>query len=1427
MSDSSERIRIKPLDDKDDYRLWRIRISAACDSRGIEEVLSSANQHEDATLRAKFAMDQKKASNIVVAALSDKALRVVRSCIGQPNEMLRRLDERYDSKSAATCVTKMTELINLRYDSIKKSMGTHIDQMAATLEQLEGMKTPIPDELSIALLIASIQVPELTAVAAAVKTMSDDSMTWEKVTARLLEEQYSFKGKQKQFERAAPSQNHCELCKKKGHSIKNCWLNPKNPRNRLDISEEGKDPKPSHEKAAPANEKRDKSKKKKRAAVAKALVSKSSLPRVMMLDSGTTTHMTNDVETLQNTALCEVPISLGDDSKIVANYRGSRVVTWQSQDGVTEVRLSGTLAAPDLAMSLLSIPALTEKGFCVLFLPQNAIIMDIEDNLRIVGTAFKDSDGLFYIPTDDKSFHRQVEESEDTIPKSMRAVIRSHAMVTEAEEDLSDDGDVPDRTSEAESESYLASESEEGSEYSGAVELDTLEIQSVDSFGNNESSSLESQGSLSTVAIETWHSRLGHLGSSMDIKRLMDAGILTPVQPGGNNCDPCSKGKFRRFFRGSLTKANAPGYIHADVVGRINPKSHDGYEYFLTIIDEQSRFLDVPLLECKGEASQCLIKFMKRFERQTDVRMKSLHTDGGSEFFRAQKLFAAEGVDVTTSTPYTPASNGLVERTHSTLFSMARTCLVEARLPLHYWSDALRHVVQARNIMIHSSTKESPYVKLFRSNPPYAKHMRPFGCRVLFQPITPKQSKFESRLVEGINLGHVSGGLYKIVTSSKIFVTKHCKFLEHEFPGSCLVNGESRGDISGDGYESSVGIEDTGSTSSSSGYLSLDDDGVASNDSDSVSDEHENGPDDEEQNDIPGETNLDTVTHIPGIPSKFGTDESCAPPDHGYNLRSRANAAIPTSISTDDEPTLKEALASSESEHWKAAIQEEFDTVMQSDTYVHSDTYTGKALPSGIVLRLKRDQEGRPARFKARLVARGNLQPVDENTYEKRYAPVACFDLVRILLALSTSQSWSRHQVDIKGAFLYADLPESDKISLKLPKIDGVRGADGSIVKLQKSLYGLREAPKLWYKTLRTTPKQLGFVAMTCSECLFMLTERGSVVILLVYVDDLGMFGDQKLILRVKQDIKRYFTITDLGKLSHFLGVAINEQKGGSLTLSQRPLIEKFLRHANMLTCKPAASPLPMSHVLYEKRVPVTAEEEDEMQLVPYSSILGTLLHLSTRTRPDLATAVSMLGMFQSSPAPRHWKAMKNVLRYLKGSMDFVLEVKSGSGNRLDAWSDADWARNLEKHRSRSGILLTIGGSSVLWSSKLQPCVAVSTAEAEFYALSECVKAVKWCEQVLRELGFSDKVPVTVYQDNLGTISWTSEVQGLRNVKHVGIRYAFVREAVESKKIEILYTPSSENKADSFTKPLVGFSFRSHLKMIGMIPIPSPGGVSK
>ena len=269
---------------------------------------------------------------------------------------------------------------------------------------------------------------------------------------------------------------------------------------------------------------------------------------------------------------------------------------------------------------------------------------------------------------------------------------------------------------------------------------------------------------------------------------MVESGTLPKVKLHLPDCYSCVKGKFKRFFRGSLTKATEPGHIHADLVGRINPRSQEGHDYFLTIVDEATRYAETIPLHNKSDASGALYEFMNRFERQAGVKLLGLHTDDGSEFYKSRKKFEEMGVKVTVSTAYTPSSNGLVERTQGVLISATRFCLSQEKLPLTFWQHALEHVSKRRNVIVHSSTGKSPYTALFGTYPDYIGHMRPFGCRVLVQPVKGKLAKFERRLTEGVCLGHVDGGIYKMLISTGIIKTKHVRFFECEYPGTTLLN---------------------------------------------------------------------------------------------------------------------------------------------------------------------------------------------------------------------------------------------------------------------------------------------------------------------------------------------------------------------------------------------------------------------------------------------------------------------------------------------------------------------------------------------------------------------------------------------------------------------------------------------------------------
>ena len=655
---------------------------------------------------------------------------------------------------------------------------------------------------------------------------------------------------------------------------------------------------------------------------------------------------------------------------------------------------------------------------------------------------------------------------------------------------------------------------------------------------------------------------------------------------------------------------------------------------------------------------------------------------------------------------------------------------------------------------------------------------------------------------------------------------------EDEFPGLTLLSddndeSDSEQDNRSDNDLVEVSVTESDETSS---------------DEDSVSPDE---PDSDNDGDNGGEQQ--ELTHYPAKPSSFGesdseegdgesssdyesADDEAAAEETGGEAETRqsnrpglrpvkpvkyTHKAMPVGVTTSDEPKLNVALKSPERSSWLKAIEEEFETLRSAETWEEDciPPPHAKILPSHIILKLKRDENGRPKRFKARLVAGGNHQKLV--LYIELYAPVACIDAVRILLAVAVSKGWVTLHLDIKGAFLYARLKDEEEIWVRLPAIPGSSDRSSKVVKLRKSLYGLRQSPKLWYGHLAATLRQLGFTRSKANDCLFSRVTKTDAVHLLVYVDDLLIVGTADAVAQVKEELARKYTTSDLGECTQFLGIKVERRPDG-LFLSQKAYAERIVEKAGMEDAKPASTPLPMAHPLYEPRTETTEADRKFMERAPYRELLGSLLFLATRTRPDLMAAVSMLAKFQADPGIKHWKSLKSVIRYLKATSPYgILLPSGGAGVQLTAYSDADWARDQERRRSRTGYLLTVNGGPVVWCSKLQPATTMSTTEAEFYALSTCIRDVVWVRALLADLQSRQQSETVIYQDNLGTIRWTDDVQGLRKVKHIGIRYNYVRDAVDGHHIALEYVPTDKNRADSLTKILLAASFEMHRTWLG------------
>lgn len=237
-----EKIRIKALTDESDYGLWKIRIEEALSGLGLEEVLERDISEGDSTSAATSSdaagaspsprnsernKMRRKASAIITSALSDNALRVVRSVCGNPYKMMTKLDERYDSKTMASKISRMSDLLSLQYTSPSKDISKHVDRLAGLLDQVRAMKTSIDDTFAIGILVASIKAPALGPTIAAIKTVSGNELTWDGVAQRLIEEWRDLDRTTQQEEKIYVARVRCGHCGRKGHKEKDCWQKKK------------------------------------------------------------------------------------------------------------------------------------------------------------------------------------------------------------------------------------------------------------------------------------------------------------------------------------------------------------------------------------------------------------------------------------------------------------------------------------------------------------------------------------------------------------------------------------------------------------------------------------------------------------------------------------------------------------------------------------------------------------------------------------------------------------------------------------------------------------------------------------------------------------------------------------------------------------------------------------------------------------------------------------------------------------------------------------------------------------------------------------------------------------------------------------------------------------------------------------------------
>lgn len=484
---------------------------------------------------------------------------------------------------------------------------------------------------------------------------------------------------------------------------------------------------------------------------------------------------------------------------------------------------------------------------------------------------------------------------------------------------------------------------------------------------------------------------------------------------------------------------------------------------------------------------------------------------------------------------------------------------------------------------------------------------------------------------------------------------------------------------------------------------------------------------------------------------------------------------------------------------WKAAVDEDMKSHQKNGTWTLCKLPEGKrAVSCKWVFRIKRGEDGGVDRYKARLVARGFSQRFGYD-YTDTYAPVARLDTVRTVLAVANQERLEDHQMDVKTAFLNGRLRE--EIYMTTP--ESVEGRPDGVCRLNRALYGLKQASRAWNERFHELVTKLGFLRSENDRCLYVGEEGESKLFLLLYVDDILIIGrNLKDIVKVKKHLAAEFEMSDLGQVGNFLGMRIERDiQNRVLRITQRTYLESLLRRFGMEECKPVATPM-------ECRLKLKRGMETERTTQPYRELIGCLAYVAQSSRPDLCAAVNLLSQYQSCPTNEHWGYVKRILRYVKGTLDIGLEFRGGERvEALVAYSDADWGNDENDRRSISGSVLRVFGGTVMWLTRKQQTVALSSTEAEFVALCTAACEGIWLRRLLSDLGVTVEGAVTYYEDNQSCIRVAEEPKDSRRLKHVDIKYDFIRELVQDGRIAISYMPTEKQLADIMTKGLPAGAF--------------------
>ena len=767
--------------------------------------------------------------------------------------------------------------------------------------------------------------------------------------------------------------------------------------------------------------------------------------------------------------------------------------------------------------------------------------------------------------------------------------------------------------------------------------------------------------------LSLWHNRYGHLGydNILALKdKAMVNGMNIEIADGVDrkSCEGCALGKQHRqpFPKKSEHKTCRPlELIHTDVCGPMSIPSVGGSRFFVTFIDDYSRYTYVYAIKHKSEVFERFTEFVEQVENLSGYRVKSLRSDNGTEY--SSQAFAEyckiKGIKREYTIPYTPQQNGVAERANRTIMESVRSMLYHANLPLIFWAEAVSTAVYLKNRSPTSHLKDiTPYECWYKEKPDVS-NIKVFGCKSYVHIPDQKRGKLDKKSIPCIFVGYPDNSKgYKLYNpeSKQMVRSRDIIFLEDNF-------NHKLDDV--DKEMKLMANQDQMKTEYES--VRLDYDNTVAND--------------EQMSNF--ENNAQEVDHARPQRKRAKPDRLGAITGEWWNFTASVDN------SNEMEPTdINEAMNGNNSKEWKDAMCSEFESLTKNHTWDLVDKPNDKNIVGcKWVYKVKHDDKGNISRYKARLVAQGYTQK-EGIDYGEVFAPVVKYNSIRSLLAIANELDLDVHQMDVKCAFLQGDLEE--EIYMQQPEGFIDKDHPNKVCRLRKSIYGLKQSARCWNLAINTFLKNTGYVQSNTDSCIYAKSfdkdGKKHLIFIAIYVDDVILASnDGSTLNKEKAKLSKHFEMVNQGEIHFCLGMTIKRNRAKKiLSIDQRAYLENVLKRFKMHESKPVATPMEAG-----KRYKQLENGEESVNIKEYQAAIGCLTYASIATRPDLSAAVGELSKFMSNPGKEHWSGIKRIMRYVNGTLNYGLQYESvGNGEiNLSGYADADWGGDLIGRKSTSG----------------------------------------------------------------------------------------------------------------------------------------------